>query len=65
LRYVYLNGDPDPLRQRVKERKGHYFGADLLKSQFETLEEPEGITMVDVAGKPEDVVINVRAVLGV
>ena len=65
LRYVYLNGDPALLKQRVNERKGHYFGADLLESQFETLEEPEGIIMVDVAGEPEDVVARVRAVLGV
>jgi gluconokinase len=65
FRYVYLNGDPALLKQRVKEREGHYFGADLLESQFETLEEPEGITMVDVAGEPEEVVARVQAVLGV
>ena len=65
LRYVYLNGDPALLKQRVNERKGHYFGADLLESQFETLEEPEGIAMVDVTGEPEEVVARVRKVLGV
>jgi len=65
LQFVYLNGDPALLKQRVKDRKGHYFGAELLGSQFETLEEPEGIAMVDVAGKPEVVVAKVRAVLGV
>ena len=65
LQFVYLNGDPALLKQRVKDRKGHYFGADLLESQFETLEEPEGIIMVDVAGEPEEVVARVRKVLGV
>ena len=65
LQFVYLNGDPALLKQRVKDRKGHYFGAELLGSQFETLEEPEGIAMVDVVGKPEVVVAKVRAVLGV
>ncbi len=65
LRFLYLKGDPTLLEQRIKDRKGHYFGADLLGSQFETLEEPEGIAMVDVAGEPEEVVARVRKVLGI
>ncbi len=65
VQFVFLNGDPSLLKQRIKDRKGHYFGADLLESQFETLEEPEGIPTVDVVGKPEEVVSRVRKVLGV
>ncbi len=65
LRFLYLKGDPALLEQRIKDRKGHYFGADLLGSQFETLEEPEGIARVDVAGEPEEVVARVRMVLGI
>ncbi len=65
LRFLYLKGDPTLLEQRIEDRRGHYFGADLLESQFETFEEPEGIAMVDVAGEPEQVVARVRKVLGV
>ena len=65
LRFLYLKGDPTLLEQRIRDRKGHYFGADLLGSQFETLEKPEGIAMVDVAGEPEEVVVRVRKVLGI
>ncbi len=65
LQYVYLDGDPALLEERIRNRKGHYFGVELLNSQFETLEEPEGIPTVDVAGSPEEVVARVRRVLGV
>ena len=65
LQFLFLNGDPALLKQRIKDRKGHYFGAELLESQFETLEEPEGIPTVDVTGKPKEVVSRVRKVLGV
>ncbi len=65
VQFVFLNGDAALLERRIKDRKGHYFGADLLESQFETLEEPEGIPTVEVAGTPEEVVSRVRKVLGV
>lgn len=65
VQFVFLNGDAALLEQRIKDRKGHYFGADLLESQFETLEEPEGIPTVDVAGTPEEVVSRIRKLLGV
>jgi len=65
LRFLYLKGDPTLLERRIKDRKGHYFGPDLLGSQFEILEEPEGVAMVDVAGEPPEVVARVRKVLGV
>lgn len=67
LRFVYLKGDPVVLRQRLEQRRGHYFGADLLASQFETLEEPEtpeDVSVVSVAGSPSAVVARVRKVLG-
>ncbi len=68
LRFVYLKGDPALLQRRLEQRRGHYFGADLLESQFDTLEEPEepeGVLMVSVAEAPSAVVAQVRKVLGV
>jgi gluconokinase len=67
LRFVYLKGDPVLLRQRLRQRQGHYFGADLLPSQLATLEEPEKpehVSVVSVAGAPSTVVAQVREVLG-
>jgi gluconokinase len=66
-RFIYLKGDPVVLRQRLEQRRGHYFGADLLTSQLDTLEEPEkpeGVPVVSVAGTPSSVVAQVREVLG-
>lgn len=67
-RFVYLKGDRALLQQRLNQRRGHYFGVDLLPSQLETLEEPEeseDVPVVSVAGTPSAVVAQVRRVLGV
>jgi gluconokinase len=67
-RFVYLKGDRALLQQRLEQRRSHYFGAGLLPSQLETLEEPEkpeNVPVVSVAGIPSAVVARVRKVLGV
>lgn len=67
-RFVYLKGDPALLQQRLAQRRGHYFRADLLPSQLAALEEPEkpeNVSVVSVAGTPGAVVAQVRRVLGV
>lgn len=48
VRWVYLQGDFELIRQRLEQRKGHYMPASLLKSQFETLEEPRDALVVDI-----------------
>lgn len=65
LQFVYLKGGRALLERRLKDRQGHYFGADLLASQLETLEEPEGVPVVEVTGAPETVVARVRKAVGV
>jgi carbohydrate kinase (thermoresistant glucokinase family) len=40
VRLVYLKGDFDLVARRMKQRHGHYMPAELLQSQFDTLEEP-------------------------
>lgn len=65
LKFVYLKGDPALLEQRLKQRRGHYFGAGLLASQLQTLEEPEGVPVVPVTEAPSAVVAQVRKVLGI
>ena len=41
LRFVFLDGSPALIGQRLAQRKGHYMPASLLESQFQTLERPE------------------------
>ena len=53
---VYLRGSHDLILPRMSTRSGHYMKAELLKSQFEDLEEPAGPLTID-AGLPVDQIV--------
>ena len=58
-RVVFLHGDRDLIAGRLAARKGHFFPADLLDSQFSALEEPaddEKALVVDIGPAPERIV---------
>ncbi|MCB8879198.1 gluconokinase [Acidisoma cellulosilytica] len=40
VHFVYLQGSYELLLDRMQHRKGHFMPASLLRSQFDTLEEP-------------------------
>jgi gluconokinase len=40
VRFVYLKGPYELIAQRLSARRGHYMPLALLRSQFDTLEEP-------------------------
>ena len=46
--FIHLHGDQNSIHNRLTARKGHFFRADLLASQFETLEIPEGAVSLDI-----------------
>lgn len=46
---VYLKGSYDLILPRMAARTGHYMRAELLKSQFEDLEEPAAALIIDAA----------------
>lgn len=46
--WVFLHGSPELITERINQRKGHFMTADLLKSQFDTLEEPEDAINIDI-----------------
>jgi len=48
VRWIYLSGSFDDVMGRLRERKGHFMPAALLKSQFETLEIPEDAIKVSI-----------------
>ena len=54
--FVYLKGAPETIAARLDARKGHYMNPNLLASQFETLEEPQGALVVDITPTPEAIV---------
>jgi gluconokinase len=57
IRFVHLRGSPDLMAGRLRERKGHYMGEGLLRSQFEALEEPVDALALD-ASPPTDVIVH-------
>lgn len=61
---VYLKGDYGLTRERLLSRKSHFMKADLLASQFDTLEEPKGVLAVDSAQEPEVIVNQIKQRLG-
>ena len=65
VRLVHLSGDFDLIRDRMERRQGHFMKAEMLQSQFATLEPPASALTVDVARKPGELVAEIRQVLGV
>jgi len=62
--FVYLKGSYDLIRQRLLARHGHFMPTDLLKSQFDTLEEPEDVPAIDISQTPEVIVNSIKRTLG-
>ena len=54
--WVYLDGTYDEILERMKKRKEHFMPSALLKSQFETMEEPAYALKVHIADPPEVIV---------
>lgn len=66
LRFAYLRGTRAQIAARLAERKGHFFQARLLDSQFAVLEEPaadEHVIIVSIELTPEEIVSAISAEL--
>ncbi|KDN38096.1 carbohydrate kinase [Tilletiaria anomala UBC 951] len=55
--HIYLHVAPDELLRRMHNRKGHFMKEQMLRSQLETLEEPDphseyGVIVVEAARAP-------------
>jgi gluconokinase len=67
LRFVYLKGSEALIAARVRERHHEYMPPSLLKSQFDTLEEPlpgEPVLVIDAGATPEAKVEAIVEALG-
>jgi gluconokinase len=56
IKWVYLKGSSELIQQRLNQRQGHYMKANLLKSQFDTLEEPDNALQIEIGQPPEAIV---------
>lgn len=64
VRLVYLKGDHDLIMSRLRMRRGHYFPARLLDSQFAALEEPHTSERALVVAVEKDVEAIVDEIVG-
>lgn len=64
VKLVYLKGDYTLLKERLKQRHGHFMNPELLNSQFATLEEPQGdAVVIQVDRSPTEIVKQIRSTL--
>lgn len=52
VKFVFLKGSYELISQRLDQRQGHYMKADLLRTQFEALEEPKDAIAVEIDQSP-------------
>lgn len=66
LRFVFLDGAVDLVRNRMQERQSHFMPVALIESQIADLEVPEGeedVIRLDISAAPEELVDDVVAKL--
>jgi len=56
VQIVYLKGGYDLIWSRMEKRTDHYMKPHMLKSQFETLEEPSNALTIDISISLDDIV---------
>jgi len=57
--WVYLHGTRETILPRMKIRKDHYMGHQMLDSQLETLEEPSYGIKVSIDNDPERILTQI------
>ena len=65
VKLVYLKGSYALIAGRVSHRVGHFAPAQLVASQFQDLEEPEDVLVVEVDQSPEEIVAEIRRRLAI
>ena len=61
IHFVFLKGEMALIQSRLSKREDHYMPADLLQSQFDTLEEPESTLTVDIHPSPQEIADQILA----
>jgi gluconokinase len=58
---VHLEANPELIEKRLKQRIGHFMNRRLVRSQFETLEEPQAALQIDAGLTPKEIVASIRS----
>jgi gluconokinase len=65
VKFVYLRGSYETIAARLARRRGHFMPPELLRSQFEALEEPRDAIAVGIEASPGALAAEIRRRLGV
>lgn len=60
VKLVHLAGDYQTILERLNARQGHFMKPEMLKSQFETLEPPQGALVASITETPDAIVARIR-----
>lgn len=63
VKLVYLRGSMELITARLASRSGHYMNPHLLRSQFDTLEEPANAVIIPADLTPAEIVDKIRDAL--
>ncbi len=61
--WIYLKGSFEQILARLEKRQEHFMKSDLLRSQFEALEEPKNALIIDISLPSEKIVEQILSVL--
>ena len=59
-KWIYLSGSFDLISKRLNNRENHFMPSDLLKSQFDILEEPKGALQVDISLSTNEIIKTIK-----
>lgn len=60
VRFVYLKGDYEFIRERMSRRHSHFMKHTLLESQYSILEEPIDAIIAEVTERPQAIVAKIE-----
>ena len=61
--WVFLSGNYDLIYKRMRNRQGHYMGEQMLRSQFDALEEPDYGLVIDIKQSPQQITEHIISML--
>ena len=64
VKIIYLKGTYALFAERIRHRRGHFAGEQILAGQFADLEEPDDAITVDAAKSTDEIVAGIRKPLG-
>jgi gluconokinase len=63
VKFVYLRGSYELVADQLRQRRGHFMNPELLRSQFDTLEEPEaaeGVITIELGRAPRELLDEIK-----